>query len=62
VFVTHGYREQLARWLTEHGVDAHAVASGWKGEFDEGDAEEDSADPGTGNPEHAAGSASEGSA
>jgi putative mRNA 3-end processing factor len=41
VLVTHGYREPLARWLAEHGVDAHAVASGWKGEFDEGDAEED---------------------
>jgi putative mRNA 3-end processing factor len=41
VLVTHGYRDQLARWLTEHGIEARAVASGWKGEFDEGD---DSAD------------------
>jgi putative mRNA 3-end processing factor len=41
VLVTHGYRDQLARWLTEGGIDARAVASGWKGEFDEGD---DSAD------------------
>jgi putative mRNA 3-end processing factor len=43
VLVTHGYREPLARWLNEHGIDARAVASGWKGEFDEGDAEESSA-------------------
>jgi putative mRNA 3-end processing factor len=59
VLVTHGYREQLARWLTEHGVDARAVASGWKGEFDEGDAEDDSAEPETGNVERAGGSAPE---
>jgi putative mRNA 3-end processing factor len=50
VLVTHGYREQLARWLTERGMDARAVASGWKGEFDEGDAE-DSPELGTGNSE-----------
>jgi putative mRNA 3-end processing factor len=37
VLVTHGYREPLARWLNEHGIEARAVSSGWKGEFDEGD-------------------------
>jgi putative mRNA 3-end processing factor len=37
VLVTHGYRDALARWLNEHGIAARAVASGWKGEFDEGD-------------------------
>jgi putative mRNA 3-end processing factor len=47
VLVTHGYREQLARWLSERGIDAHAVASGWKGEFDEGDEES----PATEDPE-----------
>lgn len=32
VWVTHGYREPLVRWLTEHGVHAQAVASRWEGE------------------------------
>ena len=49
VLVTHGYREQLARWLSERGLDARAVASGWKGEFDEGDASDDSSELGSGN-------------
>jgi putative mRNA 3-end processing factor len=47
VFVTHGYREPLARWLTEHGIDARAVASGWKGEFDEADDDTEDLGPGT---------------
>lgn len=34
VWVTHGTREPLVRWLTERGVDAKAVASLWKGEDD----------------------------
>jgi putative mRNA 3-end processing factor len=41
VLVTHGYREPLARWLTEHGIEARAVKSAWKGELDEGDPEDD---------------------
>jgi putative mRNA 3-end processing factor len=41
VLVTHGYRDQLARWLTEHGIEARAVKSAWKGELDEGDPEDD---------------------
>jgi putative mRNA 3-end processing factor len=32
VWVTHGYREPLVRWLVEHGVRAEAVASRWEGE------------------------------
>jgi putative mRNA 3-end processing factor len=34
VWVTHGTREPLVRWLTERGLDAKAVASSWKGEED----------------------------
>jgi putative mRNA 3-end processing factor len=62
VFVTHGYREPLARWLSEHGIDAHAVASGWKGEFDEGDPDDDAKDPGTETQELGGEAASEPSA
>jgi putative mRNA 3-end processing factor len=34
VWVTHGTREPLVRWLTERGIEARAVASQWKGEDD----------------------------
>ncbi len=34
VWVTHGTREPLVRWLTERGIEARAVASQWKGEED----------------------------
>lgn len=34
VWVTHGTREPLVRWLTERGIEAKAVASSWKGEED----------------------------
>jgi putative mRNA 3-end processing factor len=34
VWVTHGTREPLVRWLTERGIDASAVKSQWKGEED----------------------------
>ena len=34
VWVTHGTREPLVRWLTERGIEAKAVASLWKGEED----------------------------
>jgi putative mRNA 3-end processing factor len=34
VWVTHGTREPLVRWLSEKGIDARAVASQWKGEED----------------------------
>jgi putative mRNA 3-end processing factor len=32
VWVTHGFREPVVRWLVEHGVNAEAVASRWEGE------------------------------
>jgi putative mRNA 3-end processing factor len=32
VWVTHGYREPVVRWLQEHGLQARAVASHWEGE------------------------------
>jgi putative mRNA 3-end processing factor len=42
VWVTHGFREPVVRWLREHDVDAHAMASRWEGEEEfEGAAEED---------------------
>lgn len=34
VWVTHGYREPVVRWLREHGRDAEAIASRWEGEAD----------------------------
>jgi putative mRNA 3-end processing factor len=34
VWVTHGTREPLVRWLTERGIEARAIASQWKGEED----------------------------
>jgi putative mRNA 3-end processing factor len=35
VWVTHGYREQVVRFLTERGLNARSVASHWEGENDE---------------------------
>jgi putative mRNA 3-end processing factor len=32
VWVTHGYREPVVRWLREQGLQAEAVASRWEGE------------------------------
>jgi putative mRNA 3-end processing factor len=34
VWVTHGTREPLVRWLSEKGIESRAVASQWKGEED----------------------------
>jgi len=34
VWVTHGYREPVVRWLIDHGIDARAVASRWEGEME----------------------------
>ena len=34
VWVTHGYREPVVRWLEERGIEARAVASRWEGELD----------------------------
>ncbi len=38
VWVTHGYREPVVRWLREQGLEAEAVATRFEGEID--DAEE----------------------
>jgi putative mRNA 3-end processing factor len=35
VWVTHGYRDQVVRYLEERGLRARAVASHWEGENDE---------------------------
>ena len=35
VWVTHGYREQVVRYLGEKGLNARAIASHWEGENDE---------------------------
>jgi putative mRNA 3-end processing factor len=32
VWVTHGYRDPLVRWLREHGFNAESVAARWEGE------------------------------
>lgn len=34
VWVTHGYREPVVRWLRERGLEALSVASHWEGEED----------------------------
>lgn len=34
VWVTHGYREPVVRWLRERGIEALAVASRWEGELE----------------------------
>jgi putative mRNA 3-end processing factor len=34
VWVTHGQRDAVVRWLTERGIEAAAVASRWEGEDD----------------------------
>ncbi len=35
VLVTHGYRDPVVRWLREHGLEAHAIASQWEGDEEE---------------------------
>ena len=35
VWVTHGYRDQVVRYLSERGLNACAIASHWEGENDE---------------------------
>src|SRR5256885_12831574 len=32
VWVTHGFREPVVRWLQAKGIDAEAIASRWEGE------------------------------
>ncbi|MEO8337576.1 MAG: ligase-associated DNA damage response exonuclease [bacterium] len=38
VWVTHGYREQVVRYLTERGIASQSIASQWEGEDDQGEA------------------------
>ena len=38
VWVTHGYREPVVRWLRERGLEAQAIASHWEGEAEAEDA------------------------
>ncbi|MDB4914470.1 MAG: exonuclease [Gemmatimonadetes bacterium] len=38
VWVTHGYREQVVRFLRDKGLDAHSMASHWEGEDEQGPA------------------------
>jgi len=35
IWVTHGYREPVVRWLREHGVAAQSITSRWEGEPEE---------------------------
>jgi putative mRNA 3-end processing factor len=35
VWVTHGYTNIMARWLTEQGIDAHVVPTRFEGELEE---------------------------
>jgi putative mRNA 3-end processing factor len=35
VWVTHGFTGPVVRWLTEHGLDAHVVATRFEGERDD---------------------------
>jgi putative mRNA 3-end processing factor len=44
VWVTHGYRGELVRWFTEHGLDALAVQTQFEGEQDETGADPAEAD------------------
>jgi putative mRNA 3-end processing factor len=45
VWVTHGYREPVVRWLREHGLEAMAIASRWESETEEGAGEDGEAAP-----------------
>mgnify|MGYP002779389888 CR=1 FL=1 len=40
VWVTHGYREPVVRWLRDRGVESEAIASHWEGEADDEGAED----------------------
>ncbi|MEX2583436.1 MAG: DNA ligase-associated DEXH box helicase, partial [Gemmatimonadota bacterium] len=45
VWVTHGYREPVVRWLRERGLEAEAVASRWEGDLDEDDGDDAAEEP-----------------
>ncbi|MEO5815419.1 MAG: ligase-associated DNA damage response exonuclease [Gemmatimonadaceae bacterium] len=38
VWVTHGYREQVVRYLNDKGIASQSIASHWEGEDDQGEA------------------------
>ena len=50
VWVTHGYRAQLARWLEENSLQAHAIDTQYEGERDEAAAEPSESKPGEAEP------------
>ena len=45
VWVTHGYRAQLARWLEENSLEAHAIETQYEGERSEAATEPAEAEP-----------------
>jgi putative mRNA 3-end processing factor len=47
VWVTHGYRDQVVRYLAERGLNARSIASHWEGENDEQPVVADDADEAT---------------
>lgn len=57
VWVTHGYREPVVRWLREHGLEAQSVASRWEGESDEADAAAEGESPASAGSTESAGAA-----
>src|SRR4029077_19015548 len=50
VWVTHGYRAPLARWLEENSLPAHAIDTQYEGERDETAAESNESEPGESEP------------
>ena len=50
VWVTHGYRAPLARWLEENSLEAHAIDTQYEGERDETAAEPNESEPGESEP------------
>ncbi len=44
VWVTHGYRDPVVRWLQERGMEARSIASRWEGEAGEDTADAEAAE------------------
>ncbi len=60
VWVTHGYREPVVRWLEENGYEARAIASRWTGEAEnDGTADDREHEPDGGDAVHSAETAEE---
>lgn len=49
VWVTHGFTGPVVRWLTERGLDAHAIATRYEGERDDSAVDDNTADGATDN-------------